>query len=126
MRIATFNDTISTEHGSLSHTPPLLYQHKILNLFDIYKLQVGKLVYESLNCIGPTPALIKFTRVSEVHLHNTRYSSQGNYYNTFARTTRYGLRSLQIEGGKIWSAIPSFIQDCGSKKSFIRHLKNII
>ena len=73
-------------------------------------------VYESLNCIGRTPALIKFTRVSEVHLYNTRYSSQYNYYNTFARTTRYGLRSLQIEGGNIWSAIVSFIQDCGSKK----------
>ena len=101
VRIATFNDTISTDHGPLSHTPPLFYQLKILNLFDIYKLQVGKLVYESLNCIGPTPALIKFTRVSEVHLHITRYSSQGNYYNTFARTTRYSLGSLRIEGGKI-------------------------
>ena len=103
VRLVTFNDTFPSEYRSLSHTPPLFQKLNILNIFDIFKVQVGKLVCESLNCIGPTKKIIKFTRASEVHMHNTRYSSDGNHYNQYARTTRYGLRSLQIEGGKLWS-----------------------
>ena len=54
-----------------SHTPPLFHQLKILNLFDIHKLQVGKLVYECLNFIRPTPALVKFTQRSSCIILDT-------------------------------------------------------
>ena len=122
MRLVTFNDTFRSEYRSLSHTPPLFQKLNILNIFDIFKVQVGKLVYESLNCIGLMQKIIKFTRASEVHTHNTRYSSDGNHYNPYARTTRYGLRSLQIEGGKLWSTIPITIKNSNSKTAFIRLL----
>ena len=123
MRLVTFNGTFPSEYRSLSHTPPLFQKLNILNIFDIFKVQIGKLVYESLNCIGPMKKIIKFTRASEVHTHNTRYSSDGNHYNQYARTTRYGPRSLQIEGGKLWSTIPITIKNSNSKKAFIRLLK---
>ena len=56
-------------------------------------------------------------------MHNTRYSSDAIHYNQYARTTRYGLRSLQIEGRKLWSTIPITIKNSNSKKAFIRLLK---
>ena len=56
----------------------------------------------------------------------TRYSSDGNHYNPYARTTRYGLRSLQIEGGKLWSTIPITIKNSNSKTHLLGFLKNIL
>ena len=56
--MATYNDSHPTS-GPLSHTPPLFFKLKILNIFDIYKLQLAKLVHESINIIGPAHRLIK-------------------------------------------------------------------
>ena len=64
-------------HKGKKHKKTLFQKRNILNISDIFKVQVGKLVYESLNCIGPMQKIIKFTRASEVHTHNTRYSSEG-------------------------------------------------
>ena len=44
VRMATYNDSHPTS-GPLSHTPPLFFKLKILNIFDIYKLQLAKLVH---------------------------------------------------------------------------------
>ena len=75
----------------LTH-PHSFHKLGILIIFDIYKLQVGKLVYESLNSIGPSKLIIKFTKVSEMHIYNTRFAKKGNIYNNYARTTRFGLK----------------------------------
>ena len=88
--MATFNDKYPDVPGPLSHTPPLFYRLKILTVYDIFKLQLGKLVYE-LNHIGPSNNIIQFTRSNEIHNHNTRYASQGNLFNKYVRTTSYGL-----------------------------------
>ena len=40
--------------GALVKALPLFHRLKILTIFDIYNLQVGKLVFESINEIGPT------------------------------------------------------------------------
>ena len=94
----------------LSHTHPFSISLLYLTSRNL-KL---KNWYESLNCIGPTPALIKFTRVPDVHMHIT--------LDTLAKVIiivhlREQLdRSLQIEGGKIWSAITTLFKT-GSKKS---------
>ena len=54
VRLATFNDSYSEQHGPLVHTPPLFYELKLLTIFDVFKLQAGKFVYESINGIGPS------------------------------------------------------------------------
>ena len=46
VRMATYNDSPHVI-GTLAHTPPLFFKLKILNIFDIYKLQLGKLVHQS-------------------------------------------------------------------------------
>ena len=73
VRMATYNDSPPTS-GPLSHTPPLFFKLKILNIFDIYKLQLAKLVHESINIIGPAHRLIKFNLASDVHCHETRFA----------------------------------------------------
>ena len=96
---------------------PLFHKLRILNIIDIFKLQLGNLVYEAVNRIGPSNKAIKSHRVSDIHCHNTSYADQGNLYINSARTTRFGLKGLHIEGSKLW-AIPTDIKNCQSKKSF--------
>ena len=84
------NNSIATDSGVKN----------IVNLDHIHNIFQFKRVLKKAFCIV-MQKIIKFTRASEVHMHNTRYSSEGNHYNPYARTTRYGLKSLQIEDGKL-------------------------
>ena len=123
VRMATFNDTYPLIPGPLTHTPPLFYKLNLLTIFDIYNLQLGKLVYDSLNNIGPTRSIIQFIRASELHDHETRYANQGNLFSSWVRTTRFGLKNLQVEGGHLWATLPNNIKESQSKNIFVRHLK---
>ena len=123
VRLVTYNDTYPVVPGPLTHTPPLFYKLKILTIFDIYKLQLGKLVYDFLNNIGPTRSIIQFTRASEIHNYYTRYADEGNFHSNWVRTTRFGLNDLQILGGNLWETLPSNIRDSKTKNIFVRRLK---
>ena len=125
VRMATYKDGYPLVPGPLSHTPPLFHKLGLLNIFDIFKLQLGKLVFESTNGIGPSNNVLKFIRVSETHCHNTRYADEGNLYINSVRTTRFGLKGLQFEGAKLWAAISTDIKNSQTKKSFISRFKNI-
>ena len=123
VRLATFNDAFPTIPGPLIHTPPLFYKFKLLNIFDIYKLQLGSFVFESLNNDGPARLVIKFTKASDIHDHETRFVTQGNLSRNWARTTQFGLKSLKVEGERFWATLPINIKDSPSKKIFVRRLK---
>ena len=103
--------------------PPLFHKLGVLMIFHSYKLQVAKLVYESLNSIRPSKLLIKFTKVSEMYNYITRFAKRGNIYNNYARTTRFGLKSLQNMGGKIWGSIPNNIRDSTTLSSLMSKMK---
>ena len=112
--MATYNNSPPVI-GPLARTPPLFFKPKILNIFDIYKLQLGKLVHQSVNVICPAHKVIKFKLASELHCHNTRYVKHGHFYVSSVRTTRFGLK---IEGAKLWENIPNNIKDIKDKKYF--------
>ena len=107
------------------HLPSFL-KLKLLTIFDIYKLQLGKLIFESVNNIGPSRSVIQFLLATDVHDHNTRYANEGNFYFNSVRTVKYGLKGLQIEGLKLWTAIPNNIKDSRSIKSFNANLKKFL
>ena len=88
VRMITYNDNFPIIPGPLAHTPPLFHKLKILKIYDIFKLQVGKFVFESLNNIGPAQSLVKFVRAAEVHDHNTRYADGGGFYFVSIRTKK--------------------------------------
>ena len=94
--MVTYKDGYPFIPGPFSHTHPLFHKLRVLNIFDIFKLQLGKLVYESTNGIGPSNNVIKFTRASEIHCHNTKYAGEGNLYINSDRTTRFGPKGFQI------------------------------
>ena len=116
VRMATFNDALPEIPGALTKALPLFHRLKILTIFDIYKLQVGKLVFESFNNIGPSQTVIKFTLASDIH-HNTRYTKHSNFYVKGVRTTQFGLKNLQIVGTNLWLSIPSCIKNSLSKRT---------
>ena len=123
VRMATYNDVYPNIPGPLVHTPPLFHKLNLLTIYDIFKLQLGKLVFESINLMGPAQSIIKFNRVSDVHSHNTRHANQGNFYVKNARTVRFGLKNLHNEGAKLWANIPNNIKVSRFKKSFNTKLK---
>ena len=66
--MATFNDVLPEIPGALTKALPFFYRLKILTIFDIYKLQVGKLVFESFNNIRPSQSIIELTLASDIHI----------------------------------------------------------
>ena len=123
VRLATNN---STTNGYLTHSLPLFRKLNILTIYDIYKLQLGALMYESQNNLGPINNIISVALAREVHTHNTRYALNGNLHIRSVRTTRYGLKSLQNEGARLWTDIPPLIKSKSSKISFKTHFKNFL
>ena len=109
--MATYKDGYPLIPGPLSHTSFINW-----GSFDIFKLQLGKLVFESTNGIGPANNVLQFIRVSETHCHNTKYADQGNLYINSVRTTRFGLKGLQFEGAKLWTAISTYIKNSKTKE----------
>ena len=82
MRLATFKDIYPVIPGSLEHTPPLFYKLKLTKTYLTYiNYKLGKLVYGSLNNLGPIQGILNFTRASEIHRHSTRflYAKQPTY-----------------------------------------------
>ena len=123
VRLATFMDFFPLIPGPLERTPPLFYKLNLLNIFDIYKFQLGKLIFDSLNNIGPIQGILNFTRASEIHSNSTRFSMRGNLHVNSVRTSRFGLRSLNIEGGHLWATLPTHLKECLTKQAFNKHFK---
>ena len=48
---------------------------------------------------GMMTNIIQFTWATEVHTYSTHYASLGNFFNSWVRTTMFGLKNLQVEGG---------------------------
>ena len=76
---------------------------KIITIYDIFKLQLGTFTYESINNIGPSSNIIRYTRTNEIHSYNTQYAHTETFFQNYGRTTIYGLKGLQIEGTHLWN-----------------------
>ena len=128
IRLATYNDTIiyienkHTLHPSL----PLFHQLCTINIFDIFKLQLGLFVFESINSIGPSNSIIQFTQTRLTHEYQTRNATRGNLTQESVRTHRYGLKSISYEGTKLWNLIPEEIRNKPNKKLFKYHYKKFL
>ena len=108
------------------YTHHFYFTNNILTIFDIYKLQLGILIYCSTNNIGPSHDIVRYTRAIEIHSHATRYAHHNSFFQNYSRTTRYGLKSLQIEGTHLWSIIPLNIREAPSKNVFKNHYKKTL
>ena len=116
VRLVTFN-------GQLVHSSPLFKELEILTIFDIFKVEVSKFVFDCLNHINPSQFHEYFHY--PVSTRNTANSRNNNLFVPQARTKHYGLDSLKNIGANIWNDIPLSIRSSKHRKPFIKSLKDI-
>ena len=117
VRIITFNRTVFTNDGPPTHSSPLFKHLKILTIFDIFKLEIIKFVYDSLNNNNPNQFINYYTYPP--NQYNTSSNRQNNLNIPQVRTTTYGLRSIKYSGAIIWNDIPFLIRDTTTSRKNI-------
>ena len=97
----------------LTHTHNLFKSQKILKFNDIFKFQLCKIIFKTINNMSfkRNP----FTNLKNHHKYNTRTSQNHNFAQPQRRTT-LGQRSFNYQAPGIWRNIPTKIK---SAKSFI-------
>ena len=122
--MVTHNDKFTSTPGPLVHSLPLFKELNLTTIFDIFRLQVGLIMFENVNDIGPK--LIQLTPISQFHSKNTKYANTGNFHVNYVRTTLYGENTLKNAGIKLWNTIPTTIKNCKSRNSFRYKYKKLL
>ena len=97
----------------LAHTDILFQANKILKFDDIYKLNIGLVMYENRNA----------TRFLRNHSYNTR--NRSDLLPDRARLT-ITENYLGVIGPNVWNNIPPEIQEAPSRDSFKHKYKNLL
>ena len=130
VRMVYFLDKRQPDY-SFPSADPLFQKLDMLKVHDLFKLKIAKFVYNSLNKLNPTNFHSWFKLTSQMHNHNTRskfididnLKTTNNLFIPTARTTHYGLKSLKVQGPKIWNVITPLVRIITSPKGFIKELK---
>ena len=106
------------------HIEKFLVKNNILNVNDMFNMEVAKFMYKYVH--GNLPVNFKnyFTKISSVHDHETRAASS-NFFQHHVNKTK-GMRGLSYLGVKIWSEIPGSIKDSKSISEFINKYKKFL
>ena len=123
-RLITFNDLFVDQPGPLVHTKPPFKELKILTIFDIFKLEVSKFVYDCLHFTNPIQFNIYYKSCSS--FYKTTSNNKQKLFKPIVRTTIYGLKSIKYSGVLIWNEIPLDIRLSISKSVFIYKLKKLL
>ena len=105
---------ISNSHYR-SHSAPLFKKHDILNVYDMYKLEVGVFMYRYFERLLPDSFNTFFTKRSDIHDYHTRNSCKLN-------PTRNKLvftdKSIRTTGPKLWNSLNDQVRSSLSTKHF--------
>ena len=107
VRLITFNDGRPDILGPLTHSAPLFKELNILTVYDTFKIEIIKFVFDSINRINPSQFHNLF--VYPANPYNTTGKRNNNLKIPLARTKNYGLKSLKYIGAQIWNDIPNNI-----------------
>ena len=98
----TFNDGFSLIPGPLRPTDPIFIKLNFMKVEDIYKCQVSKFVFKSLNQTSPLQFHNWFKLNHEKYIHRTRSNfntTDGtiikNLFIPSVRTANYGFKQKQ-------------------------------
>lgn len=104
---------------------PLFLNLRVLKLNDINKLYTAIFMYKEKCNILPISCQHLVPKLSSVRSHETRHKS---YFKIDKFRTNIRELAINIRGAKLWSALPTVIQNASSvdsfKKMFFSHLKN--
>ena len=103
---------------NLPSADPFFQKLDILKIHDLFKLNLAKFVYNSLNKLNPTNFHSWFKLTSQIHNHNTRskfididnLKATNNLFIPTARTSNYGLKQLKVQGPNLWNGLPPVIR----------------
>ena len=93
-----------------SHAPPLFRENKLLNIFDLYQLNILKFAWNTLNNSDSFPSFLfkhYFIRNSQIHQHHTR---QNNNIHPQKFKLEYGKKSVQNQCRILWNEAPNTIK----------------
>ena len=121
VRLITYNDDMPDVAGPLSHSLPLFKELEMLTIFDLFKVETSKFVFDCL--IGSNPPQFHNYFAYPLNVRNTANTRNKSLLIPQARTTRYGLKSIKNIGARIWNEIPLSIRISVAKKSFVKSLK---
>ena len=98
---------IMTNSGFRDPSLPLFAKLNILQVDDVIKLEVAKLMHSVLG--NDKPQFKKLKLSAQIHEYQTRHSTQLNYFLPQKRIET-GKKSFQFYDPKIWQEVPSDIK----------------
>lgn len=107
-----------------AHTNVLFNGLKCLKFIDIIELKTLCIVYKAKNGLLPVKVQRYFTNLDSIHSHNTRQSSNKNFYCIRSRT-RLKQFGISIRGVQLWNNLDVQIRNIKSIGKFKNTLKKI-
>ena len=103
-----------------AHTEPLFKNLRILNLKDIYKLQIGKFMYQCKSGLLPDSFNDMFLVTRQVHSYGTRSSELFFLPQCRTNTRKF---SISFQGPNFYNSLSPEIRNATSTASFCSKLK---
>ena len=97
-----------------AHSKPLFQRLYILNVYNIYKLQLAIFMFKIINNLIPHTASFNFKASSTIHKHFTRYRE--NLHISYCRTS-CRVSTVNIQGPKLWNYILNNHHELATLKS---------
>lgn len=104
------------------HSSPLFKKLNIPKLDDLFKIQMGKFIYESKKVLLPAPLRNILTFNHNVHAHNTRQSHDVHFGRVQADIIH---RSFLHRCPVNWSGLPGTVKDAPSLPSFLTRIRKL-
>ena len=118
-----YNHSVLDDFSNRAHAVPLFTSSKILPVNMLYIETVSSIMFD-LSCLNvPTNISNLFTKASEKHNHETRFSSSRNFYINRSRLIQnHG--SFAKFGAKLWNSIGDEFRQL-PKRAFEKHIKDM-
>ena len=99
-----------------SHSRPLFYRLKTLNIHDMVNSKSMVFMYKVCNKLLPANTMSYFKKINSYH--NVRMKNC-NFKIKFSRTTKKS-ECISVKGPKIWNDMPADIKLCKSMFTFLK------
>ena len=112
--------TVSNSHYR-SHSGPLFAKNNLLNITDMYTLELGVFMYKF--SIDDLPMAFRdyFTERSNIHKYQTRHS---DHYNLTRNKKSFSDHCIRTSGPILWNSLPKTLKQCKTVKHFRNTLKS--
>lgn len=101
-------------------TSQVLNRLKWVSIFDQWKFHQCKMVFQAVNDLAPQYICNLFSKLSNIHSHNTR-SSRNNSVKLLPVKTEIGRSSYVHSSSVMWNSLPNFVKNSQTISQFVKH-----